>query len=151
MCTATSESKIAYLEQLFIKLNSQYALGYKFAWGKKKRALGTCNYRKKIIFISRNFLQLPIETLENTMRHEFAHALDARERGVSAHDANWRKWCTVVGCRPERTTNVPKELKPQPKYYWVCNEHGKLHGVHRRSNKKYRCAKCKQAVYLMPA
>jgi predicted SprT family Zn-dependent metalloprotease len=153
MCqTAISnETKIAHLQRLFTEINTQYSLGYTFVLGNKKRSLGTCNWGKKWIIISRNYLQLPLEELEDTLKHEFAHALDARERGYSKHDNNWRKWCYVVGCRPNRTTNVPKELRPEPKYYWVCSEHGRLRGAHRKSNAFYRCAKCKTQVHLMPA
>lgn len=132
--------------QLFHDLNNQWNLNYRFEWGKKKRSLGTCNWGTKTIYIHRAFLQVPWEDLENTLRHEFAHALDARARGYSRHDAVWRNWCLVTGCRPDRCTQVDSKLLPPAKYSWVCPQHGVIASSHRQSKLKYRCAQCKSPV-----
>ncbi len=80
-------------------------------FGKAKSMLGYFSYDKNsyfgFYFSNHYFLDpdLPVEEKLNVIRHEYAHYLDYMQRGFSAHDAEWKKCCNIVGSFPIRCFN----------------------------------------------
>lgn len=77
------------------------ARGWKFAFNKRKAALGLCSPAQKTIFLSTYFLDKvsEIETMD-TILHEIAHALEAVRFGTSGHGPKWKAICLEVGAKP---------------------------------------------------
>ncbi len=122
----------------------------KWKWGgftNKKNSLGECYVTEgeREICLSRHYVEQNDEELvTNTILHEIAHALDTLERGDSAHDENFRKWCRHVGC-PEDTRNAQAKIK----YLYNDKCCGNTFGRHRLSKKlDYHCAKCDRQLYV---
>ena len=122
----------------------------KWKWGgftNKKNTLGECwieeGYRK--ICLSRHYVEQNSEAMvTNTILHEIAHALDTLERGDSAHDANFRKWCRYVGC-PEDTRNS----KAKTKYLYndkCCGTNFRKHRLYKENT--YHCKKCDRELFV---
>ena len=122
----------------------------KWKWGgftNKRRTLGECyieeGYRE--ICLSRHYVDQNDEaTVTNTILHEIAHALDTLERGDSAHDANFRKWCRHVGCT-EDTRNGEAKVK----YLYndkCCGTTFRKHRLFKENT--YHCRKCDRELFV---
>ena len=119
--------------------------GWTAGFHKRKRSLGTCNYRKKQILLSVHFLELTESEIIDTVKHEVAHALAGPEAG---HGPVWKEWARKVGAKPERCADPSK--RPKGKYLLNCPNCGVIEEKH-RVNKRfremidqelYRCVKC---------
>jgi predicted metal-dependent hydrolase len=61
-------------------------LEWELKFSNQKRHLGCCRPRKKIIFVSRAFMQAnPFPVMKDTLLHEIAHALHYLETGKTNH------------------------------------------------------------------
>lgn len=99
-----------FLGKLFNKLVEKHALtGYELILStsinegsaSNKDTFGTCNFVNKVISLSRRHVEEDeFEVVEDTLRHELAHALDAKIRGYSNHDKHWRKCARIMGATP---------------------------------------------------
>lgn len=100
---ANTLSKLLETRQLAHKLMTEYGLieqGWTFQFSNKKTALGTCSYDDKTIVFSKHFLASSMDSIEDTIRHEIAHALVGPNHG---HDHVWRMKCIEIGANPMRT------------------------------------------------
>lgn len=71
--------------------------GWVFAWINTKRYMGRCDYRKKRIEISKQFLGVaPDYEMRDTVLHEIAHALTPGHH----HNKTWKRACKLVGAKP---------------------------------------------------
>lgn len=118
-------------------------LGYRFEWMNRKRTLGLCDYGKKKIFLSENYVFNNDETLvEDTIRHELAHAFSHFLYGYagSGHNHLWRHVCVQVGARPQRCKSNEDGLTPTEGKYVL--RHKETHEVfshyHKFPTKSYR-------------
>lgn len=69
----------------------------------KARRLGQCRFFKKQIGISAWYAETsPDAIVEDTLKHEIAHAIAHIEFGSVGHDAAWRAMCKRVGADPIR-------------------------------------------------
>src|SRR5205823_2547794 len=86
---------------LALELISSHDLhGWKFAFNRRKRAMGLCVYQRKTIELSAYLVDRNgSEPIFDTILHEIAHALVGPKHG---HDAVWKRKCTEIGARPER-------------------------------------------------
>ena len=122
--TLTTE-KLINTAGLANKLLHEYGLydkGWRFELSSTKRIVGQCNFDKKIIVVSMNFMHSDPAEIEDTIRHEIAHALAGPEHG---HDSTWRRYAIHVGARPERC--APPEVKSaaKPNYIIECTGCGR--------------------------
>lgn len=80
--------------------------------------------KKGIIFLSRyHILYGAWNDMENTIRHEIAHAIDFMERGHSAHDEVWKRIAEKVGAIPKASTESENNALELPhKYEFCCPE-----------------------------
>lgn len=149
MCNPkTLGEKKKAIEVKFRELSKEYRLGlWHLTFSNGVTQLGYCWPSKREIAISQKFLEVaPFEKMIDTLLHEIAHALDYLERGYTNHDANWKKWCRVVGADPTRTASLPPEYSPEQKYNVICGECGII-GQRARKTKAYKqnrkiCRKC---------
>ena len=80
-------------------------IGYKFEWMTRKRTLGLCNYSRKVIYLSEDYVfNNIVELVEDTIRHELAHAFSHFIYGYVGvgHNRYWRHCCVQVGANPQR-------------------------------------------------
>ena len=84
------------------RLMKEYGLtdaGWTFRFSHKKTIMGTCIHDEKVIEFSKWYVESHPDEVEDTLRHEIAHALVGPSHG---HDSVWRRKCIQVGARPER-------------------------------------------------
>ncbi len=127
---------------------SLQARGWHFAFDRAHRRVGCCTWKVrgrlvKRLSLSRHFAQrLPWEVLEDTIRHEIAHALDYETRGRSGHDAAWKAWALRCGAVPERLhTGIPADKEHAP-YLGVCPSCGSEYPFFRRLKHPRACGAC---------
>lgn len=104
------------------------------------------------IYVSKKYLNVSLEILDDTLKHEFAHALDYLERGKTDHSYHWKRWCKVTGADPKRLVALPDLMRPQRKYLKVCQKCGILKGQVSRKGRQWQRGKihrkCGSEVYL---
>lgn len=121
------------------------ARGWTFGFDRARRRLGACHIGPKRITLSASLSQvLPLAEVEDTVRHEVAHAIDAERRGRSAHDRTWKAIARACGARPERTFrgDLPDRAAP---YRAVCPSCGAAFGLYRQPVRAHRCRACHRA------
>jgi len=100
-----------HVEQLARRLMLEFGLAadvWDFRWSRSCRKFGQCVYPwirlgtglvKGRIELSKPFCEVnAAEDIEDTIRHEIAHALAGPH---TAHGPEWLKACKLTGCRPE--------------------------------------------------
>lgn len=96
--------------------------------------LGYCRYSRKTISLSLPLMQAnDASVIENTIRHEVAHALAGPGAG---HGPEWKRQCMVTGARPERCTDAANALAPAP-WALVCDTCGYSVPRYRRTKKTW--------------
>jgi predicted SprT family Zn-dependent metalloprotease len=112
-------------------------MGYRFRWSNTSRILGQCNYVKKHIKLSRRYVAYNDERLvEDTIRHEIAHALCGPGYG---HGPYWKKMAAAVGANPRACKGVSDGVVSAPeKYNIVCTSCNNVLGTCSRRLKETR-------------
>jgi hypothetical protein len=85
------------------------------------------------------------EQVEDTIRHEIAHALAPLTAG---HGYEWRRWCYKVGAKPTRCGGG---RTPPRRYELVCAADSNPCRMprHNRTRKQYRCRRHRTEMVLM--
>jgi predicted SprT family Zn-dependent metalloprotease len=93
----------------------QWKLGdYSIVWKEMKGTLGLADPWNKTIILN-PLVMRSTEMLMWIVKHEMAHVLDWIERGGTFqnekgrndfHGASWKKWCRLVGVKPDRCVAV---------------------------------------------
>ena len=117
---------------------------WRFEFDNARRRFGCCHRHQNLITLSREIvLRNGIEQVEDTIRHEIAHALCPPKEG---HGYVWKQMCEKVGANPERCYD--SELVDAPEGDWraTCGVCGKVHYKFRRPTRELWCAdkKCKR-------
>jgi predicted SprT family Zn-dependent metalloprotease len=112
------------------------AKGWTFHFDNAKRRFGYCQYRPKMISISKHLSELNSEEqVKDTILHEIAHAL----AGPRAHHyAKWRYQAMVVGAKPERCYSADV-VQPPHKWTGTCPNG---HVTKRMKRMKISCGRC---------
>jgi len=121
--------------------------GWTFGFDRARRRLGACRIREKRLTLSAHLTaSLPPAEVEDTVRHEIAHAIDAERRGRSNHDATWKALARACGATPQRTFtgDLPDDADVAP-YRAVCPSCGVSSGLHRQPVHPPRCRTCVRA------
>lgn len=139
--------KIEEAEQLALTLMDQFGLlpQWRFEWDHAKRRFGRCDYRNKVISLSRHLTTLnPQQLVEDTLRHEIAHALDAEDRGKTDHSASWKRWAVTCGAKPTRCYSQAEVRTPEAPYYINCPGCSRFTPRFRRvaAGRIYTCGRC---------
>lgn len=121
--------------------------GYTFEWMNAKNTFGTCNYRDKVITLSRPLCAINLmngEQINDTILHEFAHAMSVLIYGRDGrgHGKKWKHTAKSIGCNAERCFTFDNINAPKSKYTVVCDTCKKEQPKHRKSNKRQSCGDC---------
>lgn len=117
---------------------------WSFAFNNRKKSLGLCDARLKVIYLSKDFVISNPDNFfiwNDTLRHEIAHAIDFEIRGKSDHSEAWKRIARQVGCETEHF-NDDKLIMPISKYVLKCNNCGLEKNVHRKKVNKAACSVC---------
>ena len=112
---------------------------WKFAYNRRKQAMGLCVYHRKTIELSIHFVERnDAAEILDTLLHEIAHALTGPGHG---HDAAWKRKCLEVGARPQRCGQANM---PTGKWQAQCKGCGKGYSRHRKpkSLRGWHCRTC---------
>lgn len=119
--------------------------GWVFKFNKRKTALGTCDFLKKTISLSKVLVDINndnIKIWDDTIRHEIAHAIDYEKRGTSDHSEIWKNIAIQVGCSTEVSADINQIFAPSGKYTLKCKTCGIEKTAHRKLKKVGACGKC---------
>lgn len=134
-------------QTLALILMREYGLtarGWTFGWMRATKTLGRCYYQPQIIKLSQSFVDLNGEDkVEETIRHEIAHALVGPGHG---HGDVWISMAYKVGCSDPKARCTDHDLvmakgrfvaqcpacghefsrhrAPKPGSKWSCSRHG---------------------------
>jgi predicted SprT family Zn-dependent metalloprotease len=114
---------------LAMRLMRQYGLhDWCLAFNGRKRTLGLCWYERKVIALSVHLCELnPPEIVEDTIRHEIAHALAGPGTG---HGPVWQAMAREVGADPKRACTDC--VMPVGRWQATCPGCGQAYHRHRR-------------------
>lgn len=116
---------------------------WELKFSNQKRHLGYCRPRKKIISISRAFMETNFfPVIKDTLLHEIAHALHFLETGKTNHSNGWKKFALQVGCEPKRCATGEGLNMPKGNYIGVCPICGKETHFYRQIRRSYSCSHC---------
>lgn len=112
--------------------------GWRFAWNRRKTAMGLCRYEERRIELSAYFVaRNPVGEIHDTLLHEIAHALVGAGHG---HDAVWQAKCVEIGAVPRRCGQAEM---PAGRWRAACPGCAKVFHRHRRPRRgKYFCRPC---------
>jgi len=131
-----TENEVKILAITLMQRHGLSTLTWKFQFDNARRRLGFCNYRRKTISLSKNYIPLlDIEEIVDTTLHEIAHALVGRKNG---HNHIWREKAIEIGCNGERLYHG--EAHVMPKYKGTCPRCGRVILRHRK--KIISCSRC---------
>ena len=81
------------------------------------RRVGACFYRRRVISLSRAFVEMnDEEVVRDTIRHEVAHALAWEHDRDTGHGAAWQRWCAATGATPRRCYEAEDVALPAARY-----------------------------------
>jgi predicted SprT family Zn-dependent metalloprotease len=132
-------------ENLALTLMEDHGIGntWSFRFDNAKRRCGSCHHGKRTITLSRHFVERNTEAdVDDTIRHEIAHALAGHKAG---HGVQWQMWAIRLGARPQRCAeNVDM---PEGGIEGVCAPDCTVrHTRHRMPPKRladaYSCSRC---------
>lgn len=111
---------------------------WRFEFDNARRRFGCCHRRDKKITLSREIVRRNDQKeVEDTIRHEIAHALCPPRCG---HGAEWERMCLKTGANPKRCYD--SEVVDAPKGDWraTCGACGTEHTKFRRTRRELYCA-----------
>ncbi len=116
--------------------------GWTFAFDHSKVRFGKCDYRRRIISLSRYLVELNGEhEVRDTILHEIAHILAPRGAG---HGPRWRVVALAIGCNGQRCYGR-EVARPTPKHKGTCPNCYRIIYRHRRNT--IACGKCCRGVF----
>ncbi len=122
------------------------ARGWTFGFDRARKRLGVCRSASKRITLSRHLTQaLPDSEVEDTIRHEIAHAIDWEQRGFSNHDAAWKRVAARCGARPQRCFGGDLPRDEASPYVGSCPSCSSQTPIYRQPVRALWCAACTQA------
>ena len=109
--------------------------GWRFEFDYAKCRAGQCNYRKKVISLSKVITELATEDqVRDTILHEIAHALVGPGHG---HTHVWKYTARQIGCNGKRCHD---HATPEGKYLGTCPGCSHEQRKHRRT--RVACRMC---------
>jgi predicted SprT family Zn-dependent metalloprotease len=137
-------------ERLALTLMDEFGLlpAWQFRWDHAKKRFGRCNYQKKVISLSRHLTKInPQVHVEDTIRHEIAHAKDAEERGKSDHSRHWERWARKCGAKPDRCYSSADVNSVEAPLYTYCPNCETYSPRYRRikNGRIYACGQCSRS------
>ena len=121
--------------------------GWTFGFDRARTRLGACRPRDKRITLSAHLARtLPEAEVEDTVRHEIAHALDhelhPNRRGRRAHDRTWKALARRCGAAPERCYSGDLPEDPSAPYLASCPSCDASRALYREPVRAHLCPAC---------
>lgn len=111
-----------------------------FAFNRRRRVFGVCDFQKRTIYLSSPLAELNGEAeVRDTLLHEIAHALAGPKAG---HGPVWQGVARAVGAKPRRCYSSQEVQQPQGRYQLVCPSCGHAEVRYRRPTRVYACRCC---------
>ncbi len=111
-----------------------------FAFNRRKRAFGLCDYTRRTIFLSSVLTELNGEAeVGDTLRHEVAHALAGPRAG---HGPAWQQVAREIGAKPRRCYDADEVRQPPARYVLRCPSCRQETPRHRKPTGVYACRGC---------
>ena len=111
-----------------------------FAFNRRRRAFGLCDFQKRTIYLSAVLAELNGEAkVRDTLLHEIAHALAGPRAG---HGPAWQKVARTVGAKPRRCYSAQEVRQPQGRYLLVCPSCKEATPRYCSPTKVYACRGC---------
>lgn len=122
------------------------ARGWSFGFDRARRRLGACHPTGRRITLSAHLTRsLSGAEVEETLRHEIAHAIDVERRGETSHDDAWKALAVACGARPERCHTGTLPADPSAPYLAACPSCEARHDLYRQPVHPRRCSACARA------
>lgn len=119
-------------------LHEHLPAGWTFRFDNAKTRAGLCNYRDRIISVSKPLARLhSASEVEQTILHEVAHALAGHAAG---HGAAWLQQARAIGYQGARTHHGEIDTN-NARYKGVCPAGHEVYRF-RRPTKAMSCARC---------
>ncbi len=131
------------------------ARGWTFGFDRARVRLGRCVFRRgrtpvrTITLGAAHAAEGWTADVEDTVRHEIAHALDYETRGRSGHDAVWRRLARSCGAMPRACAVGPRRDDSASPYVGRCASCGHSHAFYRAPLRTYRCPACRADVLVV--
>ena len=122
-------------EKLAKELMAQFGLTpvWRFEFDDSVRRFGCCKLSYRLITLSRELtLRNDRPQVEDTIRHEIAHALCGRLPNREWHGADWKRMCGRTGAKPVRCYDSDEVAAPKGDWQATCAGCGRLHHKFRR-------------------
>ena len=104
--------------------------GWRVELTNAKRQFGVCRHGRRVIGLSRVLVEVNDRAhVEDTIRHEIAHALAGPDAG---HGQAWKRSCLLTGANPVRLYDSRVVTAAPAPYYLVCEVCGKRWPRYRR-------------------
>src|ERR1041385_2896359 len=115
------------LAELHLEQHGLDKQGWSFQWHDKKRVRGQCRYSDKVISLDMRYAKDNDERfVENTIKHEVAHALVGPKVN---HGRAWRAQAEAIGCDIELRRS-PEIVVRKGKYTLICPSCGHEKQMH---------------------
>lgn len=126
-----------------LKEHGLAASGWRFVWDAARVRFGCCNYRKKVIQLSKPLVRLnDEERVMDTILHEVAHALTPGQH----HNRRWQLVAQEIGCNGRRCYD-DTVAQPKAPFMAICGNCGQEHPRFRRPRRSVACGTCCKGVY----
>lgn len=135
---------LATAQTLARELLELHGLGdWTFAFNRRKRTFGLCDFSGRCIYLSAVLTDLNgEEAVRDTLLHEIAHALAGPQAG---HGLAWRTTALAVGAAPQRCYRADEVRQPPGRYLLVCPCCQTTVTRYRKPTRIYACRRCCEA------
>jgi predicted SprT family Zn-dependent metalloprotease len=126
-------------QELALDLMQEHQLNkWVFQFDRAKVRFGYCNYRDKIISLSKHLVELNSKALvKDTILHEVAHALVGKRHN---HGKVWKEKAFEIGCSATRCYSEKDVVIPLKKYTASCGSCKRVFQAARK--RKAACGIC---------
>lgn len=119
---------------------------WSFQWDHAMKRLGSCQYSKKRITLSINYVKLNLDhsaQILDTVYHELAHAMAWVHGREVRHGKLWKYWCRNLGAVPKACVPINQVRMSRPKYELRLKTTNELVAVY------YRLPACRRRLNQM--
>jgi predicted SprT family Zn-dependent metalloprotease len=153
-------------EQLAKRLMAEHGLtakGWTFRWDNAERRFGCCHHgvaftrignypvqkHDPFISMSRSLTLLnEAAKVEDTIRHEIAHALCKPQKGIH-HGDDWKRMCAVTGAKPVRCFLASDTVRVEQDWSAKCGGCGTIYyrAKQPKAYHTFSCPECKRKPF----
>jgi predicted SprT family Zn-dependent metalloprotease len=125
---------------------SRHIPGWTFVWSDAVGYIGQCRYKAKQIALSEKYLHAGLDSIEQTILHEIAHALTPGEK----HGPKWKAKALELGVKEPRASSK-SITKVEGKWVMACRpckrSYPRTYHIRHSVIKRRICHVCKGDLY----